>query len=125
MPSFDTVSEVDQFEINNAVDQANRELKTRYDFKGVESRFERNESEVELTAEADIQLEQMLDILRSKLVNRSIDVKISLISRNRMLRSWTRPKSSPRSLPLGEFLQLKIFKHDIRTCTPCHIRQAR
>jgi uncharacterized protein YajQ (UPF0234 family) len=76
MPSFDTVSEVDLFEINNAVDQANRELKTRYDFKGVQSSFERKESEVELTAEADIQLEQMLDILRSKLVNRSIDVRV-------------------------------------------------
>jgi len=76
MPSFDTVSEVDVFEITNAVDQANRELKTRYDFKGVTSSFERKDFEVELTAEAEIQLEQMLDILRSKLVNRSIDVRV-------------------------------------------------
>jgi len=76
MPSFDTVSEVELFEIKNAVDQANRELKTRYDFKGVEAGFESKDSEVELTAQADIQLEQMLDILRSKLVSRSIDVKV-------------------------------------------------
>ena len=76
MPSFDTVSEVDSFEITNAVDQANRELGTRYDFKGVEAGFRLADREVELTAQADIQLEQMLDILRSKLVNRSIDVKV-------------------------------------------------
>lgn len=76
MPSFDAVSEVDSQEITNAVDQANRELSTRYDFKGVEASFERQGSEVELTAQADIQLEQMLDILRSKLVKRSIDVNV-------------------------------------------------
>ena len=76
MPSFNTISEVDSFEITNAVDQANRELSTRYDFKGVEAGFKLIESVVELTAQADIQLEQMLDILRSKLVNRSIDVRV-------------------------------------------------
>ena len=76
MPSFDAVSEVDSQEITNAVDQANRELSTRYDFKGVEASFVRHGSEVALAAQADIQLEQMLDILRSKLVNRSIDVNV-------------------------------------------------
>jgi hypothetical protein len=76
MPSFDTVSEVEMQELTNAVDQASRELSTRYDFKGVEASFERQESSVELTAEADIQLEQMLDMLRSKMVKRSIDVKV-------------------------------------------------
>ena len=83
MPSFDTVSEVDSFEITNAVDQANRELGTRYDFKGVEAGFRLADREVELTAQADIQLEQMLDILRSKLVNRSIDVKVMEIKEPR------------------------------------------
>ena len=76
MPSFDAVSEVDSFEITNAVDQANRELGTRYDFRGVDARFEQADSEVELAAEADIQLDQMLDILRSKLVARKIDVRV-------------------------------------------------
>ena len=76
MPSFDTVSEVDSFEITNAVDQANRELSTRYDFRGVDARFQQSGSEVELAAEADIQLEQMLDILRAKLVARKIDVRV-------------------------------------------------
>lgn len=76
MPSFDAVSEVELHELNNAVDQANRELSTRYDFRGVEASFQRQEATVELTAEADIQLEQMMDILRSKLVARKIDVRV-------------------------------------------------
>ena len=76
MPSFDAVSEVDAQEITNAVDQARRELGTRYDFKGVEARFTQADSEIELTAQADIQLEQMLDILRDKLIRRSIDVRV-------------------------------------------------
>lgn len=76
MPSFDVVSEVDLQEVNNAVDQANREVGTRFDFRGVEARFERNDDLVKLTAEADIQLNQMLDILRSKLAKRSIDIGV-------------------------------------------------
>ena len=76
MPSFDAVSEVELHELNNAVDQANRELSTRYDFRGVEASFQRQEATVELTAEADIQLDQMMDILRSKLVARKIDVRV-------------------------------------------------
>ena len=76
MASFDVVSEVDLQEVNNAVDQANREIGTRYDFRGVEARFERIDDEVKLTAEADIQLNQMLDVLRSKLIKRSIDAGV-------------------------------------------------
>ena len=73
MPSFDVVSEVDLQEVNNAVDQSNRELSTRYDFRGVTASFERSDADIKLTAQADIQLDQMLDILRSKLIKRSID----------------------------------------------------
>ena len=76
MPSFDVVSEVDWHELTNAVDQANRELQTRFDFRGVEAKFERNEEVVRITAEAEIQLEQMIDILRAKMVKRSIDPKV-------------------------------------------------
>ena len=76
MPSFDVVSEVDFHEVTNAVDQANREIKTRFDFRGVDARFERKEDVVRITAEADIQLDQMIDILRAKLVKRSIDPKV-------------------------------------------------
>ena len=76
MPSFDVVSEVDLQEVHNAVDQANREISTRFDFRGVDARFERIDDSVKLTAEADIQLDQMLDILRSKLVKRGVDVGV-------------------------------------------------
>lgn len=76
MPSFDVVSEVDLQEVNNAVDQANRELGTRFDFRGVDAKFERNDSEIKMTASADFQLAQMLDILQSKLVKRGIDIKV-------------------------------------------------
>ena len=76
MPSFDVVSEVDFHEVTNAVDQANRELKVRFDFRGVDARFERKEDTVRITAEADIQLDQMFDILRTKLVKRSIDPRV-------------------------------------------------
>ena len=74
MPSFDVVSEIDNHEVTNAVDQANREINTRFDFKRVEASFEEIESGVALTAEADFQLQQMLEILRAKLAKRSIDV---------------------------------------------------
>ncbi|WP_207062605.1 YajQ family cyclic di-GMP-binding protein [Motiliproteus sp. SC1-56] len=75
MPSFDVVSELDMHEVSNAVDQANREIGTRYDFKGVDASFELGDSEVNLTAEVDFQLQQMLEILRNKLVSRKIDIK--------------------------------------------------
>ncbi len=74
MPSFDIVSEVDQHEVTNAVDQANREVGTRFDFKGVGAKYEQNGFVVTLVAEVEFQVQQMLDILRSKLVKRDIDV---------------------------------------------------
>ena len=73
MPSFDMVSEVDFHEVTNAIDQANRELKTRFDFRGVSAKFELSEGLVKLSAEAEIQLDQMLDILKEKFSKRSID----------------------------------------------------
>ena len=76
MPSFDVVSEVDFHEVTNAVDQANRELKTRFDFRGVDAKFELNDEVIRITAEADMQLDQMLDILSAKMVKRSIDPKV-------------------------------------------------
>ncbi|PVV12776.1 MAG: YajQ family cyclic di-GMP-binding protein [gamma proteobacterium symbiont of Ctena orbiculata] len=74
MPSFDIVSEVDLQEVRNAVDQANREVGTRFDFKGVDAAFEQNENEIVLRAEQEFQLNQMMDILRQKLVKRKVDV---------------------------------------------------
>ncbi len=73
MPSFDVVSEVDLQEVTNAVDQANREISSRYDFRNVVAGFENQDGQITLSAEAEIQLNQMVDILRNKLVNRKID----------------------------------------------------
>jgi cyclic-di-GMP-binding protein len=75
MPSFDIVSEVNLPEVNNAVDQARREVGTRFDFKGVDASFEVAEAELTVTAESDFQIQQMMEILRGKLVKRSVDVK--------------------------------------------------
>jgi len=74
MPSFDIVSEVDKHELTNAVDQANRELRNRFDFRGTEARVEQSEKVLTLFADSDFQLEQLLDILRLKLVKRGIEL---------------------------------------------------
>ena len=74
MPSFDIVSELNPHEVANAVDQANREVSQRFDFKGTNSKFELKESVISLSAPADFQLKQMLEILKLKLSKRGIDV---------------------------------------------------
>ncbi|HXK58097.1 MAG TPA: YajQ family cyclic di-GMP-binding protein [Gammaproteobacteria bacterium] len=74
MPSFDIVSEVDLQEVRNAVDQANREVGTRFDFRGVDASFEQTGGEILLRAKEVFQLKQMMDILRQKLVKRQVDV---------------------------------------------------
>jgi uncharacterized protein YajQ (UPF0234 family) len=74
MPSFDVVSEVDHHELNNGIDQANREVTTRFDFKGTGSKFELNELVINMSTESDFQLQQMYDILCNKLVKRGIDI---------------------------------------------------
>lgn len=74
MPSFDVVSEVDLQEVRNAVDQANREVGTRFDFKGIQANFELAGDVIKLSTERDFQLRQMMDILRQKLVKRGVDI---------------------------------------------------
>lgn len=74
MPSFDIVSEVDHHEIANAVDQANREVATRFDFKGTDSSFEHDGQRIVLSTESEFQLGQMLDMLYGKLSKRGIDL---------------------------------------------------
>jgi uncharacterized protein YajQ (UPF0234 family) len=73
MPSFDIVSEINQHEVANAVDQANREVGQRFDFKGTNSKFELKETLLILSAPADFQLKQMLEIAKLKLSKRGID----------------------------------------------------
>jgi uncharacterized protein YajQ (UPF0234 family) len=76
MPSFDVVSELDGHEVTNAIDQANRELSQRFDFKGTKTEYGRDEKEpfvVTIKAEVEFQLKQMLDILKMRMAKRGID----------------------------------------------------
>lgn len=75
MPSFDVVSQVDKHELTNAVDQANRELSNRFDFRGVEARYALDGFVINLSAPTDFQLQQMQDILRPRLAARGIDLR--------------------------------------------------
>jgi uncharacterized protein YajQ (UPF0234 family) len=77
MPSFDIVSEVNQVEVNNAVDQANKEVSTRFDFKGSDARIEYKEKDKVLTlyADDDFKLSQVTDILTGKLTKRQVDIR--------------------------------------------------
>jgi uncharacterized protein YajQ (UPF0234 family) len=75
MPSFDTVSEVELQEITNAVDQANREVGTRYDFKGSCAKVEQSDDILSVLADSEFQLEQVRDILHSKLAKRGVDLR--------------------------------------------------
>ncbi|MGQ0793320.1 MAG: YajQ family cyclic di-GMP-binding protein [Deltaproteobacteria bacterium] len=74
MPSFDVVSELNMHEVVNGVDQANREITTRFDFKGTNSLYELKDNVVTLNTQSEFQLNQMVDILRSKLAKRGIDL---------------------------------------------------
>ena len=75
MPSFDVVSEVDTQEIRNAVDQAARELSTRYDFKGTDSTVELKENEIELRSVSEDRLNAVRQVLEEKLVKRKVSLK--------------------------------------------------
>ena len=75
MPSFDIVSEVDVHELTNAVDQANRELANRFDFKNVEAKFALDDRLITQSAPSEFQLQQMTDILRARLIARGIDAR--------------------------------------------------
>ena len=96
MPSFDIVSEVDKTEVKNAVEQTNKEVGTRFDFKGSDARVE--QAELVLTAHADneFQLSQVQDILNGKLAKRGVDIrcldiseKIEKVSGNKVKRACT------------------------------------
>jgi uncharacterized protein YajQ (UPF0234 family) len=75
MPSFDTVSEANMVEVKNGVDQANKEISTRFDFKGSDARVEQKERDLTAFADSDFQLSQVRDVLTNKLVKRNVDVR--------------------------------------------------
>jgi uncharacterized protein YajQ (UPF0234 family) len=75
MPSFDIVSEVNQQEVKNAIEQANKEIANRYDFKGSDARIEQKELELSVYADDNFKLGQVMDILRNRLAKRNVDVR--------------------------------------------------
>ncbi|MCA1926232.1 MAG: YajQ family cyclic di-GMP-binding protein [Thiobacillus sp.] len=93
MPSFDIVSEVDKQEVKNAVDQVNKEVSTRFDFKGSDARVEQADYELTVFADTEFQLDQVQDILSQKLAKRGVDVKcldvgsVEKVSGNKVKRS--------------------------------------
>ena len=99
MPSFDIVSEIDMVDVNNATDNANRELSTRFDFRGVEASFESTDEGVLMIAEAEFQLQQLDSMLRNACSKRGVDT------------SCMEAKSINRSGK--QFKQLMSFKQGI------------
>ncbi|KQV46742.1 MULTISPECIES: YajQ family cyclic di-GMP-binding protein [unclassified Duganella] len=75
MPSFDVVSEADMIEVRNAVDQSNKEISTRFDFKGSDARVEQKENDLTAFADSEFQLSQVRDVLTNKLAKRKVDVR--------------------------------------------------
>lgn len=75
MPSFDVVSEADQVEVKNAVEQSNKEITTRFDFKGSDARVEQKERELTAYADSEFQLSQVRDVLTTKMSKRNVDVR--------------------------------------------------
>jgi len=95
MPSFDIVSEVDKQEVRNAVDQVNKEVSTRFDFKGSDARVEQADYVLTVYADTEFQLDQVQDILSQKLAKRGVDVKcldvgsVEKVSGNKVKRGVT------------------------------------
>ena len=75
MPSFDIVSQVDRQEVKNAVDQANKEVQNRFDFKGSDARVEQTELALTVFADDDFKLGQVMDVLRGRLAKRNVDIR--------------------------------------------------
>ena len=85
MPSFDTVCEADFVEVKNAVDNAAKEIGTRFDFKGTSANIELKDKEITMYGDADFQLQQVEDILRNKLTKRSVDVRFLDIQKSQKI----------------------------------------
>ena len=109
MPSFDIVSELDMQELRNAVDQASREVTTRYDFKGTDSSFELKESIITMHSDSDFQLKQMFDILQSKLIKRNIDLKF--IEKGKVLESG---KGARQELTVKQGIETEMAKKMVK-----------
>ncbi|MGB5293069.1 MAG: YajQ family cyclic di-GMP-binding protein [Lysobacterales bacterium] len=109
MPSFDVVSEVDHHELSNGVDQANREVTTRFDFKGTGSSFELADQVITMSTESEFQLQQMYDILCNKLVKRGID--IACLEKNEPV---IQARSATQAVKVREGIETPIAKDMVK-----------
>jgi hypothetical protein len=114
MPSFDVVSELDKHEVTNAIDNAMKELDRRYDLRGKGS-FEQKDLTVQLTADAEFQLEQMLEILKLSLVKRKIDIQCLEIKE-----AYASGKSTKKEVVLREGIEKELAKKIV-----AHIKDAK
>lgn len=121
MPSFDIVSEVDLHEVRNAVDQVNKEVKTRFDFKGSDARVEQSEHELDIFADDEFKLEQVQDILGAKLTKRQVDVRcldmgrVEKISGNKVKRRIIVKIGLEKELAKKIIKIIKDSKHKVQT----------
>jgi len=125
MPTFDVVSELDMQEVRNAVDQAQREVTTRYDFKGTGSSIELKEQTIELATESESRLQALTQVLEEKLVRRKVSLKAldfgkveeatkGTVRQTVALRSGI---SSDKAREIGKFLKnlnLKGVQHQVQ-----------
>ncbi|MBX9916889.1 MAG: YajQ family cyclic di-GMP-binding protein [Nitrosomonas sp.] len=120
MPSFDIVSEVDKQEVRNAVDQVNKEVGTRFDFKGSDARVEQADYQLTVFADDEFKLEQILDILRTRLTKRNVDVRclekgqVEKISGNKVKQSVTIKTGLETELAKKIIKHIKDGKHKVQ-----------
>ena len=120
MPTFDVVSEVDLHEVTNALDQANREVSTRFDFKGTDSRFEIDDSVITMISQSDFQLNQMHEMLLSKLSKRGINIGSVETGKAELIGQQARQKVTlrqgiDRDLARKIIKLIKDAKHKVQT----------
>lgn len=109
MPSFDLVSEYDAHEARNSVDQANREVATRFDFKGSNAHYELMDDTITLSASSEFQLQQMRDILHLKLAKRGIDLSCIEVGKVRI-----NGKNSEQMLTLKQGIESVLAKKIVK-----------
>jgi uncharacterized protein YajQ (UPF0234 family) len=128
MPSFDIVSEVAAHEVTNAVDQASREVGQRFDFKGTNAKFDLKDGVITMSAPADFQLKQMLEILRLKLSKRGIDVACLKVDEPIMTGQVARQVVTPRQgvdTELGKKIQRQIKDSKLKVQAALQDKQVR
>ena len=107
MPSFDVVSEVNHHELSNGIDQANREVTTRFDFKGTGSNFVFADLLITMNTESDFQLQQMYDILCNKLVKRGLDIACL-----EKLDPVIQARTATQAVKVNEVVQISDYRHN-------------